>query len=60
MRRWSFWLPDLVGSCKISSELEEIMTDLVEIFPDLRLRKKGRAMVDGRGVHESSSCPTHD
>ena len=46
-------MPDLVGSSKISSELEEISTDLVEIFSDLRLREKGRVMVDSRGVPES-------
>jgi len=53
VRRWSFWLPDLVGSSKISPELEEISTDLVEIFSDLKLREKGRVMVDSRGVPES-------
>ena len=53
MRLWSFWLPNLVGSSKISPELKEISTDLVEIFSDLRLREKGRVMVDSRGVPES-------
>ena len=46
-------MPNLVGSSKISPELEEISTDLVDIFPDLRLREKGRVMVDSRGVHKS-------
>ena len=45
MRLWSFWLPNLVGSSKISPELKEISTDL-------RLREKGRVMVNSRGVHE--------
>ena len=39
-------------SSKISSKLEEILIDLVEIFSDLRLREKGRVMVDSRGVPE--------
>ena len=45
-------MPDLVGSSKISPKLEEISIDLVEIFLDLRLREKGRVMVNSRGVHE--------
>lgn len=46
-------MPDLVGFSEISPKLKEISTVLVEIFPDLRLREKGRVMVDSQGVHES-------
>lgn len=56
-------MPDLVGSSEISPKLKEISTDLVEIFLDLRLREKGRVMVDSQGVHDSIQVefvPTHN